>query len=83
MSFLDSYERSRKQLLPSADSKLKHTAENDRLTGSYKNKKGWPEIEILKAESSYILTWGDLSGPIFGIPDAFLTSWVRFCEHFI
>jgi len=67
--FQESFESNRNRRLPSAIDRLSPDQQNDQLTGHYTNELGWPDIDITKNDSVYIMKWGVLAGPIYRIPD--------------
>lgn len=57
------------QRFPEAGMKLSGSDESDKITGTYTNNLGWPEIAINKTSDGYEFIWGSLDGPVYKIPD--------------
>lgn len=68
-SFIELYERIRKDPLPSEDMLIESSDTEDLLIGMYKNVYGWPDISIKKDGLHYKFTWGILSGSVYKMPD--------------
>jgi len=67
--FAENFERNSNQPLPAENDRLKPNAANDGLVGHYVNDVGWPDIEIQRADSVYLMRWGVLEGAVYAIPD--------------
>ena len=67
--FVDLYEKTKMNRLPSDDMLVKESGNSNRLIGRYKNDNNWPDITIKKEGSDYLFEWGALSGLVYKIPN--------------
>ncbi|GLB48486.1 serine hydrolase domain-containing protein [Neptunitalea lumnitzerae] len=74
VDFNKSYTKENNIAYPSQSDLAKDNKENDRLIGTYKSTKNWPNITITKEDRCYYFTWGTLKGKIYNNPSGGFTS---------